>query len=131
MLAIAAECDHLRSKALHKLSHSGVVDTDTGGSAISRVRTSSDAAFLRGQDHVIARIEARIAAWTMLPVEFGEGLQVLRYQVCSRVSYVTNVCAASGMHLCLVHGHTLVCVCWRCLCMFMQGAAACLCEELP
>eukprot|EP00877_Chromochloris_zofingiensis_P014720 jgi/Chrzof1/9501/Cz04g05150.t1 len=75
-----AECDHLRSKALHKLSHSGVVDTDTGGSAISRVRTSSDAAFLRGQDHVIARIEARIAAWTMLPVEFGEGLQVLRYQ---------------------------------------------------
>lgn len=29
---------------------------------------------------VVAGVEERIAAWTLLPVGNGEGLQVLRYQ---------------------------------------------------
>ncbi len=34
----------------------------------------------RGQDAVIASIEQKIAEWTRLPAEYGEPLQVLRYQ---------------------------------------------------
>ena len=38
----------------------------------------SQGAFLdRGQDIVVKRIEQKIADWTMVPVENGEGLQVL------------------------------------------------------
>lgn len=37
----------------------------------------SQGAFLdRGQDIVVKRIEKKIAAWTMVPMENGEGLQV-------------------------------------------------------
>jgi prolyl 4-hydroxylase len=35
----------------------------------------------RGQDKVIERIEQRIADFTFIPVDHGEGLQVLHYEV--------------------------------------------------
>ncbi len=35
----------------------------------------------RGEDDVIERIEARIAKYTAIPKENGEGLQILHYQV--------------------------------------------------
>lgn len=35
----------------------------------------------RNHDEVIADIERRIAEWTHVPIENGEGIQVLRYQV--------------------------------------------------
>ena len=34
----------------------------------------------RGQDEIVRSIEDRIAAFSMVPVDHGEGLQVLRYQ---------------------------------------------------
>ncbi|KAF8063844.1 TRN1 [Scenedesmus sp. PABB004] len=45
----------------------------------AQVRTSSGAAFGRGHDEVLRRIERRIASVTMIPVEHQEGLQVLHY----------------------------------------------------
>ena len=44
-------------------------------------RTSSGMFFSRGQNQLIAAIEERIANVTGIPVENGEGMQVLRYQV--------------------------------------------------
>lgn len=34
------ECDYLRAKALKRLERSGVVDTETGSSTVSEIRTS-------------------------------------------------------------------------------------------
>lgn len=55
------------------------VETKSGGSEISDIRTSSGVFLNRGQDDVVKRIEERISAWTLMPVGNGEGLQVLRY----------------------------------------------------
>ncbi|PRW32905.1 Prolyl 4-hydroxylase subunit alpha-2 isoform A [Chlorella sorokiniana] len=74
-----AECDHIVGLAKPKMERSGVVDTKTGNSDISDIRTSSGTFLERGQDDVIAGIEERIARWTLLPVGNGEGLQVLHY----------------------------------------------------
>eukprot|EP00271_Cylindrocystis_brebissonii_P012405 TRINITY_DN308_c0_g1_i3.p1 TRINITY_DN308_c0_g1~~TRINITY_DN308_c0_g1_i3.p1 ORF type:complete len:207 (+),score=23.15 TRINITY_DN308_c0_g1_i3:991-1611(+) len=35
----------------------------------------------KGQDEIVKRIEERIAKWTFLPVENGEAIQVLRYNL--------------------------------------------------
>ncbi|KAL4448907.1 hypothetical protein ABPG77_007624 [Micractinium sp. CCAP 211/92] len=74
------ECDHIMSLAKPHMARSGVVDTSTGGSEISDIRTSKGTFLERGQDEVVAAIEERIARWTLLPVGNGEGLQVLNYQ---------------------------------------------------
>lgn len=74
------ECDYLRMKAGKRLERSGVVDSATGGSVESEIRTSSGMFFERGEDAIIEAVEKRLADWTMTPVWNGEGLQVLRYQ---------------------------------------------------
>ncbi|XP_031505150.2 probable prolyl 4-hydroxylase 3 isoform X2 [Nymphaea colorata] len=75
------ECEHLINLAKPNLRRSSVVDSRTGKSIPSRVRTSSGAFLKRGQDDIISRIEKRIADVSFVPVENGEGLQVLRYIV--------------------------------------------------
>jgi len=74
------ECNHLIELARPSLVKSTVVDSATGKSKDSRVRTSSGTFLMRGQDAVIKRIEKRIADFTFIPVEQGEGLQVLQYR---------------------------------------------------
>lgn len=49
--------------------------------ALCRVRTSSGMFLNRGEDDIIEKIEARIAKYTAVPKENGEGLQVLNYKV--------------------------------------------------
>ena len=71
------ECDHIVALAKPHLERSGVVDTATGGSEISDIRTSKGMFLERGHDDTVAAIEERIARWTLLPVGNGEGLQVL------------------------------------------------------
>jgi prolyl 4-hydroxylase len=61
------------------MSRSGVVAAESGGSEISEIRTSSGVFLDRGQDEVVKAVEERIAAWTLMPVGNGEGLQVLKY----------------------------------------------------
>ncbi|XVF58180.1 hypothetical protein PTKIN_Ptkin07bG0042600 [Pterospermum kingtungense] len=75
------ECDHLITLAKDKLEKSMVVDDESGRSVESEVRTSSGMFLEKAQDEVVADIEARIALWTFLPVENGESMQILRYEL--------------------------------------------------
>lgn len=53
----------------------------------NRVRTSSGMFLNREEDSIIEGIEARIAKYTAIPKENGEGLQVLHYQVFVHLLY--------------------------------------------
>ncbi|KAL5706308.1 procollagen-proline 4-dioxygenase [Ranunculus cassubicifolius] len=75
------ECDYLIDLAKPHMEKSTVVDSATGKSKDSRVRTSSGTFLKRGRDKIIRNIEKRISDFTFLPVEHGEGLQVLHYEV--------------------------------------------------
>ncbi|PQQ13471.1 putative prolyl 4-hydroxylase 10 [Prunus yedoensis var. nudiflora] len=75
------ECEYLIDLAKPSMHKSTVVDSETGKSKDSRVRTSSGTFLQRGRDKIIRNIEKRIANFTFLPVEHGEGLQVLHYEV--------------------------------------------------
>ncbi|KAI7738355.1 hypothetical protein M8C21_008418 [Ambrosia artemisiifolia] len=75
------ECEHLINTAKPHMTKSTVVDRATGLSKDSRVRTSSGTFLNRGQDEIIRAIEKRISEFTFLPIEHGEPLQVLHYEV--------------------------------------------------
>ncbi|KAM0942262.1 putative procollagen-proline 4-dioxygenase [Dioscorea sansibarensis] len=75
------ECEYLINLAKPKMEKSTVVDGQTGRSKDSRVRTSSGTFLKRGRDKTIRNIEKRISDFTFLPVEHGEGLQILHYEV--------------------------------------------------
>ncbi|KAJ8775229.1 hypothetical protein K2173_020233 [Erythroxylum novogranatense] len=74
------ECDHLINLAEDKLEKSMVADTVTGMGVESEERTSSGMFLFKAQDETVANIEARIAAWTFIPVENGEPIQILHYE---------------------------------------------------
>ncbi|KAG0482400.1 hypothetical protein HPP92_010484 [Vanilla planifolia] len=74
------ECDHLISLAKSELKRSAVADNLSGKSTLSEVRTSSGTFISKGKDNIISGIEDRIAAWTFLPKENGEDIQVLKYE---------------------------------------------------
>ncbi|KAK3037127.1 hypothetical protein RJ639_031014 [Escallonia herrerae] len=75
------ECNYLINLAKPQMQKSTVVDSATGKSTDSRVRTSSGTFLPRGRDKIIQKIEKRIADFTFIPVEHGEGLQILHYEV--------------------------------------------------
>lgn len=75
------ECEYLISLAKPHMLKSTVVDSATGKSKDSRVRTSSGTFLVRGQDKIIREIEKKIADFTFIPVEQGEGIQILHYEV--------------------------------------------------
>ncbi|KAL5980629.1 putative prolyl 4-hydroxylase 7 [Asimina triloba] len=75
-----AECNHLINLARDKLEKSTVADNDSGESIMSEERTSSGMFLIRKQDEIVSRIEGRIAAWTLLPEENGESIQILHYE---------------------------------------------------
>jgi len=62
-----------------RLARSLTVETRTGGEVLNVDRTSEGMFFERGENGIVARLEQRIAALLRWPVEFGEGLQILRY----------------------------------------------------
>ncbi|XP_008808711.2 probable prolyl 4-hydroxylase 6 isoform X2 [Phoenix dactylifera] len=74
------ECDHLIKLAEGQLEKSTVADNDSGKSLMSGVRTSSGTFLEKQQDEIVTRIERRVAAWTFLPEENAESVQVLRYE---------------------------------------------------
>lgn len=78
-LVASDECDALIAAARVRLARSLTVETTTGGEAVNADRTSDGMFFERGENPVVTRLEARIAALLRWPVEFGEGLQILRY----------------------------------------------------
>ncbi|KAL9276710.1 hypothetical protein ACSQ67_025723 [Phaseolus vulgaris] len=75
------ECDYLIDIAKPSMQKSTVVDSETGKSKDSRVRTSSGTFLPRGRDKIVRNIEKKIADFSFIPVEHGEGLQVLHYEV--------------------------------------------------
>ena len=79
------ECQHLIKRAKPALQRSTVVSNDLKNGDVSQLDVSrtSQGMFLENptRDPILKRIEARIAALTLLPEENGEGMQILRYQV--------------------------------------------------
>ncbi|CAN7285612.1 2OG-Fe(II) oxygenase [Variovorax paradoxus] len=73
------ECEGLIAAARVRLARSLTVETRTGGEVLNVDRTSEGMFFERGENDIVARLEQRIAALLRWPVEFGEGLQILRY----------------------------------------------------
>ncbi|PSS21412.1 Prolyl 4-hydroxylase [Actinidia chinensis var. chinensis] len=78
------ECQYLINLAKPHMQKSTVVDSATGKSKDSRVRTSSGTFLSRGRDKIVRNIEKKIADFTFIPVEHGEGLQILHYEVGQR-----------------------------------------------
>ena len=78
-----AECDHVISAAKDQLSRSAVVGYQSSGSGqIHPARTSRGMFFPSNPtDPVLRAIEERIADLTQIPVDHGEGLQILHYAV--------------------------------------------------
>ncbi|XP_078178950.1 2-oxoglutarate (2OG) and Fe(II)-dependent oxygenase superfamily protein [Carex rostrata] len=74
------ECDHLISLAKTELTRSSVADNLSGKSVLSEVRTSSGMFIDKAKDEIVSGIEDKIAAWTFIPKENGEDIQVLHYE---------------------------------------------------
>ena len=74
----ADECDALIELARPRLARALTVDTE-GGQQVDQRRTSSGMFFRIGETPLIQRIETRLAQLLGMPVNHGEGLQVLHY----------------------------------------------------
>lgn len=74
------ECEAMISGTTGRMQNSNVVDNETGKSKSSNVRTSTGSFYLRGANDVISRVEKRIAHVSFIPVENGEGIQILHYE---------------------------------------------------
>lgn len=74
-----AECEGLVDAARARLSRSLTVETKTGGETLNVDRTSDGMFFERGESELVQRVEERIARLLNWPLEYGEGLQILRY----------------------------------------------------
>jgi prolyl 4-hydroxylase len=77
----ADECDALIALCAPRLERSPVVGDSDGNVKVHENRTSRGAMLRRGETELIARIEARLAALARWPVEHGEGLNLLRYDI--------------------------------------------------
>lgn len=75
----AGECAELIRRSRDRLARSTTVDPRTGRYEVIAERSSEGTFFERGADDFIARVERRLSVLMGLPVENGEGLQVLHY----------------------------------------------------
>jgi prolyl 4-hydroxylase len=75
------ECDELVGMSRHKLRPSTTVDKETGEMKAHEHRTSHGTFFQRGENELIRLMETRASEIMNLPIEHGEGIQVLRYDV--------------------------------------------------
>ena len=73
------ECGALIAAARPRLAPSTIVDPHTGEPVISRDRSSMGMFFRQAETPLLARIDARVSALMRMPLENGEGLQVLHY----------------------------------------------------
>jgi prolyl 4-hydroxylase len=77
----ADECAELIEMARPRLEPSTVVDPATGRDVVTGLRTSFGMFFRPLENPFIARLDRRIAEIMGLPIEHGEGLQILHYPV--------------------------------------------------
>jgi prolyl 4-hydroxylase len=73
------ECDALVAMGRERLRPSAVFNPDTGADEAHEARSSEGTFFRRGENTLCARIERRLATLVDWPLEYGEGLQLLRY----------------------------------------------------
>jgi prolyl 4-hydroxylase len=74
-----AECDELCSLSKSTLIKSTVVDDITGEGIKHQARTSQGTYFTIGQNSLVETLESRISEITGIPVNHGEGIQILNY----------------------------------------------------
>ncbi len=75
------ECEALIAMSKPKLKKSTTVDNKTGDSVPHEHRTSSGTFFNVGENDFISTLDARISQVMQWPVENGEGMQILNYQI--------------------------------------------------
>lgn len=75
----AQECEQLMALSRERLEKSTTVNDNTGQFEPHPDRSSQGTYFNRKETPFIARLDERIAALMQLPVDHGEGLQILRY----------------------------------------------------
>jgi prolyl 4-hydroxylase len=82
----AGECAVLIELARPRLKSSTVIDPVTGGHHVAEYRDSESMFFRPGETPFIAALDARFSQIMNMPVDHGEGLQVLRYGPGTRYS---------------------------------------------
>ncbi|MFC4159603.1 2OG-Fe(II) oxygenase [Chitinimonas lacunae] len=75
------ECEQIINLSRNKVERSTTVDNATGKSVEHEARTSEGTFFLLNENELIERIDRRLAALLQHPIECGEGLQILHYNV--------------------------------------------------
>jgi prolyl 4-hydroxylase len=75
----AKECEQLIALARPRLTPSTVVDPVTGENRVAEHRNSEGMFFAPGETPLIAALDARFSLIMNLPIDHGEGLQVLHY----------------------------------------------------
>jgi prolyl 4-hydroxylase len=97
------ECEQLIALATPKISRSTTVDDDSGSALLHENRTSSGTFFNINETAFIKKLDRRIAELMQLPVENGEGLQILNYRVGQEYrphyDYFPPGLAGSAVHL--------------------------------
>lgn len=71
------ECDELIQLSKDRIQRSKIGSSRE----IDELRTSSSMFFQEGEHEVVTRVEKRISTIMNIPVEHGEGLQILKYQI--------------------------------------------------
>ena len=69
------ECDELIRLSKDKMQRSKIGSTH----AVTELRTSSSMFFQEGENEIVVRVENRISSIMSIPIEHGEGMQILRY----------------------------------------------------
>ncbi len=100
------ECDHLIQLGEDKLAPSLTIDPETGNHIQVEDRTSTLTFLSLNQDPIVTQIEFRIANLVRMPVNHGEGLQILRYEIGQEYKphYDYFDPALSGSHKALAKG---------------------------
>lgn len=75
------ECDELVQLSRVKLQRSTIVDPATGQDRVIEDRKSSGTFFALNENPLVARLDQRISEVMRWPVENGEGIQILNYQI--------------------------------------------------
>ncbi|WP_394578944.1 2OG-Fe(II) oxygenase [Cytobacillus firmus] len=71
------ECDQLIQQSKDRMQRSKVANS----LEVDELRTSSSTFFEEGENELVARIEKRVSRIMNIPVEHGEGLQILNYKI--------------------------------------------------
>lgn len=77
----ADECDELIELARPKMQRSHVINPIGDGTIEDNARTSNGMFFQRQANDLVSKIEDRIAKLLDIPVDHGEGIQVLNYHI--------------------------------------------------